>query len=82
MDHVSGSLTDEGVYLEVKTKDRPHHIGYACSLTTNKKGAKSSKKTDYKYAAQSLTIDIEKGELEYVKEFSKDCNKVGISHVT
>ncbi len=62
LDHVSGSLTDEGVYLEVKTKDRPHHLGYASSLTTNKKGATSSKKIDHKYAGQSLTIDIEKGE--------------------
>ena len=62
LDHVSGSLTNEGIYLEVKTKDRPHHIGYASSLKASKEGAISSKKIDHKYALQSLTVSIEQSE--------------------
>jgi kojibiose phosphorylase len=62
LDHVSGSLIEEGVYLEVKTKDRPHHIGYASSLSSSKKETTSAKKTDHKYALQLLSTDIDLGE--------------------
>ena len=50
---------DDGVYLEMKTRDRPHHIGYAASL--NAKGQKNIR-LDYEKVQETAQFEIQEGE--------------------
>ena len=55
-------LEQEGVYLEMKTLDRPHHLGYASAIKIPNADSKVTNQFDYKKVNQLASLQGVQGE--------------------
>lgn len=60
-DHVETSAIESGIYLEVKTKERAHSIGYASALRLLNDFFSISQRMDFKYASEEIQVAVKKG---------------------
>ncbi|MEN8213126.1 MAG: glycosyl hydrolase family 65 protein [Pseudomonadota bacterium] len=60
--HVEAATTDSGVYLELKTLDRPHHIGYASAVKVEGVDHRLQTQTQYEKVGASVSFDLQEGQ--------------------
>jgi len=63
--HDASDSLENGVYLEMKTLERPHHVGYASSLSSN--GQKSAR-FDHEQVQETAQFEIQEGETIHLEK--------------
>lgn len=61
LEQVTTVSNEEGIYLEMKTLDRGHHLGYAAHMQVKGVKATRSIQKEYEKISEVLTFEMEKG---------------------
>ena len=79
----SGVASNNGVYLEMKTLERPYHIFYACRLNMIGHETTITNRFDYEKVSQTAEVFVEQGTTYHVEKLvsiytSRDVDKPGL----